>query len=184
MISRRLRNLSAPLFFAVALLSFFTVYSEEPAGSSRETSPQESAAEQDSLFARINERFQAVRPMLERSCFDCHSQSTKYPWYHKLPLIGGMMDDHISEGREHLDMTEGFPFKGKEDGLTLLREIKEEIEDDEMPLLSYRLLHWGRLIEGKQRDSLFAWIDETTVSVNSFRESVASDSTSQIENDD
>jgi hypothetical protein len=47
-----------------------------------------------------------------------------------------------------------------------LGDIKEKIEEDEMPLLSYRMMHWGRLIEGARRDSVFEWIDTSLALIN------------------
>lgn len=115
----------------------------------------------DTLLNQINDNFRVIEPILKNSCYDCHSANTNYPWYHRLPIVGGMMDSHIKEGREHLDFTDGFPFGGEVDQVELLREIREEIEDGKMPLLSYRLMHWGSKIEGAPQDSIFHWIDQT-----------------------
>ena len=182
--SVKLRALKVALLFALAIFSGSSALADdtqdrmEQAYIQGDLTVQEAVAKKDSVFALINQRYQSVKPILENSCFDCHSQSTDYPWYHNVPLIEGMMDDHIAEGVKHLDMSQDFPFAGKEDGLKLLGEIKEEIEEEEMPLFSYRLLHWGKLIEGEKRDSLFAWIDETTVTLNDFFKGIASDSLS------
>lgn len=115
------------------------------------------------VYEAINADLNAIKPILERSCFDCHSRFTHYPWYHQLPLISSMLDDHIKEGREHLDMSDGFPFTGNDPPDELLTDMKHEIEEGEMPLWSYRLVHWGISIEGERRDSVFAWIDSTLV---------------------
>lgn len=113
----------------------------------------------DSLYALINENYQPVRHIFEYSCFDCHSTFTKYPWYYEIPGIKGLIDDDIKEGIGHFDLSNDFPFKSKHDQADILKDIKEEIEEDGMPLISYRMIHWGRLIEGAQRDSVFQWID-------------------------
>jgi len=115
----------------------------------------------DSVYSLINASYQNVRPIFERSCFDCHSSFTDFPWYHSLPLIGGMLDDHVKEGREHLDLTDDFPFGGEGAQEKLLGEIREEIEEGKMPLWSYRLMHWGTAIENERRDSVFYWLDES-----------------------
>ena len=115
----------------------------------------------DSVYATINNNYQTVRYIFRKSCFDCHSDSTKYPWYHVLPFIGGMIDDDIKEAKEHLNLSNDFPFSGHATQIERLREIREEIADGDMPILSYRFMHWGRLIEGKRQDSLFLWIDES-----------------------
>ena len=115
----------------------------------------------DSVYELINTSYQSVRPIFEKSCFDCHSSFTDFPWYHSLPLVGSMLDDHVKEGRKHLDLTGDFPFGGHGDQAEHLKDIKDEIESGDMPLWSYRLMHWGTAIEGERRDSVFAWIDES-----------------------
>ena len=100
-----------------------------------------------------------VEDMLRNSCYDCHSAETNYPWYYNIPGIKGFMQGHIDEALEHLDMTYGFPFGGHASQLAQLKQIREEVEEGEMPIFSYRLLHWGKLIEGEKQKTLFAWID-------------------------
>ena len=116
---------------------------------------------QDSIYATINNNYQTVRYIFKNSCFDCHTDSTKYPWYHVLPFIGGIIDDDITEAKTHLDMSNDFPFGGHATQIDQLAEIREDIKEGKMPILSYRLTHWGLLIEGKKRDSVFQWIDES-----------------------
>ena len=116
---------------------------------------------QDSVYATINNNYQTVRYIFKNSCFDCHTDSTKYPWYHVLPFIGGMIDDDIKEAKEHLDISNDFPFGGHATQIDQLTEIREDIKEGKMPILSYRLTHWGLLIEGKKQDSVFLWIDES-----------------------
>ena len=116
---------------------------------------------QDSLFAIINASFEKVKPMLVNSCFDCHSDQTEQPWYFNIPIINGWLEGHIEHARRNLDFSTGFPFAGTPDQVHLLEEIKEEVAEGKMPIFSYRLMHWGRLIEDEKQDTLFAWIDET-----------------------
>jgi len=120
------------------------------------------------LLATINVDYLKIKPILQASCFDCHSKQTVYPWHHKLPLVGGFLDEHIEHGLEHLDMTNDFPFGGKDSLVTILREMKEEIEEGDMPIFSYRLMHWGMLIEGADQDSVFAWIGRSVEQLNGF----------------
>ena len=123
---------------------------------------------QDSVFRAINHDYQVIRPILASRCFDCHSQFTEYPWYHKLPIVKSMIDSHIRQARESLDLSADFPFSGKEPVLRLLEEMREEVEEGKMPPQSYRLLHWGRLIDGTTRDSLFNWIDAARAIIEEF----------------
>jgi hypothetical protein len=115
------------------------------------------------VYQQVNQQFQAVKPVFQYSCYDCHSDQTKYPWYHKLPGIKNLIDNDIREGREHLDMSSGFPFPGTSDQIALLAKIRNEISNGDMPPMDFRMLHWGRLIEGARQDSVFAWIDAGTL---------------------
>lgn len=130
------------------------------------------AAPSDSLYSAINEKYQDVRYIFEHSCFDCHSTLTSYPWYYEIPGIKGMIDEDIKEALEHFDLSNDFPFKSKHDQVDLLKDIKEEIEEDEMPLKSYRMMHWGRLIEGARRDSVFEWINASIALLKQAEETV------------
>lgn len=123
----------------------------------------------DPVINRVNEQFRTVEPILRASCYDCHSAYTEYPWYHRLPVISGMIDDHIKEGREHLDFTDGFPFAGDADQVPLLQKMRKEIDRGDMPPLSYWLMHWGAKIDGAERDSVFAWIDRTVLFLEQSR---------------
>jgi hypothetical protein len=115
----------------------------------------------DSLFALINARFQAVKPAFEKSCFDCHSNKTHFPWYYEIPGIKGMIDEDIKDGRKNVDFSKDFPFTGKGTQADMLTEIRSEISEGAMPPLSYRIIHWGRLIEPPLKDTVIAWIDNS-----------------------
>ena len=112
-------------------------------------------------YAKIGAEYPKVEPILRASCFDCHSSHTVYPWYYDLPIIKGLIDNDIKEAREHMDMDKGFPFDGHASQLENLQAVREEIVENEMPLFSYRLIHWGSRIDGARRDTLFTWIDSS-----------------------
>ncbi|MDF1543724.1 MAG: heme-binding domain-containing protein [bacterium] len=145
---------------------------------SSQTSEEQTAVDtmqaKDSILAVINTDYQSIKPILQKSCFDCHSDQTDYPWYHSLPVIGSMIDDHIKEGREHLDLSNDFPFGTKESLKGILHEIKGELESGDMPLAGYQLFHWNSAIEGEAQDSVFAWIDSTLARMEMFRLEVES----------
>jgi hypothetical protein len=115
----------------------------------------------DSVYAEIQREYVAVRPIFKEGCYDCHSTETVYPWYHKLPLIKGMIDSDIRKARKHLDFTNGFPFKGHTNQADNLLGIRDELEEGEMPPLLYRMMHWSAKPSDTQRDSIFAWIDQS-----------------------
>ncbi len=160
------------LVMTTLIMSLFVMVqvgnSSKPTGEVKAIIVDSVQIEQDLLFAQINKSFESVKPILENSCYDCHSAMTKEPWYFNLPGINGLIIAHIEDGRRHLDFTDGFPFKSKEPILEILHELKEEVEEGEMPILGYRIFHWGSLIEGEQQDVLFEWISETETALTQF----------------
>jgi len=128
----------------------------DTAGLSPEVQAQLMAA-----YDSIALSFATVEPIFDRSCYDCHSHRDKLPWYFKMPVVNGMMRDHISEGREHLDFTGGFPFRGKGNQRELLNDMKEEIDEHKMPLESYLWMHSDAKLEGPVFDSVMAWINHS-----------------------
>ncbi len=164
-IKRIIRGLVPLLVFAALPLYSILSHGEKHEEKDNDTlainaAPGESAdTTQDSVYIIINENYLKVRYIFEKSCFDCHSKYAKYPWYYKTPGIKVMIDEDIKEARGHFDLSNDFPFISEHSQLDLLNDIKEEIENNDMPLLSYRMMHWGRLVEGAKRDSVFAWIN-------------------------
>jgi len=155
--------LAAVLIAALPAVSILSDEGDnEEKGNAADTTLTETTQQiQDSVYTQINKDYQSVRHIFENSCFDCHSTFTKYPWYYKLPGIKGLIDDDIKEASKQMDLSNDFPFGGKYPSTEILKDIKEEIENDDMPLFSYRMMHWGKLIEDKRRDSVFQWIDKS-----------------------
>ncbi len=119
----------------------------------------------DSVYTAIGMSYSAVEPMLKNSCYDCHSAQTEFPWYHSLPIVKQMIDDDIEEARKHLDLDKGFPFGGHATQMAQLEELKKVVTEGEMPLFSYRLMHWGTLIEGEKQEQLFGWIEQSSAAI-------------------
>lgn len=115
----------------------------------------------DSAYATINAGFKSLDRIFSKGCFDCHSDKTVYPWYHKLPLIKSMIDDDIKGARRHVDMSKGFPFSGHGTPPNDLAAIESEIEGGDMPPALYRLMHWSAKPNDAERDSIFQWIDSS-----------------------
>jgi hypothetical protein len=122
----------------------------------------------DSLFATINESFDSVKPIFQHSCYDCHSQYTHFPWYHKLPLVKWLLDSDVKEGRQNVDFSKGFPFTGKGDIVQILRKIRREVDEGDMPPWDYRMIHWGTGVSGAKKDSVITWVDTTLNQVTTF----------------
>ena len=166
--SKRVIVLALALFSA-ALLSVSLLYAHGDEEHQAEPTADSSMAERvdtqltalESAYEVIAAGFEQLQPIFRKGCYDCHTDQTDYPWYHSLPLIKGLIDEDIKEAREHLDMSNGFPFESHALPADDLAEIKEEIEDGGMPPSLYRLMHWSAKPSEAEQDSLFQWIDNS-----------------------
>jgi len=109
--------------------------------------------------------------ILKKNCFDCHSDSTKYPWYAEIAPISYWLADHVKEAKGDFNMSawEKYSTKKKDHKL---EELIEEVEEGEMPLESYTWIH-GKLSK-EDKEKLIQWAnlvriqyqDELKVSLN------------------
>ncbi len=130
----------------------------------------------DSIYAIIQNGLQNLQPLFQRACFDCHTDQTTFPWYYKLPLVKGLIDEDIKEARKHLDMSKGFPFLGHGTPLEDLNAIKEVLEKGEMPPFKYKMLHWNAGFSSEEIDSINVWINNSLkqISENSLTQEESS----------
>jgi hypothetical protein len=97
-----------------------------------------------------------VKAVLERACFDCHSNNTRYPWYAEIQPIGWWLADHVKEGKAHLNFSTfgTYPAKRQE---RKLNELMDEVEEEHMPLTSYRLVHADARLTPAEIKALTDW---------------------------
>lgn len=100
-----------------------------------------------------------VSALLERSCFDCHSNDTRWPWYSYVAPASWFVARHVHDARADLNLTE-WPLMDIEAQQFFLGEMKKQLEQKNMPLDSYLLLHWGARLSDAERELLLVWIDE------------------------
>ena len=100
---------------------------------------QGSMASLDAFVAETNPP-KDVQTIFETTCYDCHSDVTRYPWYDKVTPVNYWLADHIEEGKEHFNLSEwdSYSLKKKDHKL---EELIEEVEEREMPLESYTYTH-------------------------------------------
>ena len=95
-----------------------------------------------------------IQEIIKANCYDCHSNEVEYPWYSNIAPVSWWIDHHIEEGREHLNFSEWGAYKPKK-AAHKLEECYEEIEEHEMPLSNYGLMH-GDMSE-EDREKLGDW---------------------------
>jgi hypothetical protein len=97
-----------------------------------------------------------VSQILQKSCNDCHSNATVYPWYTNIQPIGMWMQHHVDEGKQELNFSTFNLYSAKRKAHKM-EEIVEMVETDEMPLKSYTLVHRNAVLTESEKAILMAW---------------------------
>lgn len=100
-----------------------------------------------------------VGTLLQNACYDCHSFKTEYPWYSQVAPLSWWIQDHILEGREHLNFSEWTSYSASRADHKL-EETIEMIEEEEMPLPSFTWAHSEARLSDEQRKQLIDWFSE------------------------
>ncbi|HOW10184.1 MAG TPA: heme-binding domain-containing protein [Bacteroidales bacterium] len=105
-----------------------------------------------------------VVEQLKKSCFDCHSDQVRLPWYSKVAPASWLLADHINEGRENLNFSNWEDYS-KREKTGLLQRIKDEVESGNMPLKSYLLIHADARLRTEDILSLSKWTEEAAAKI-------------------
>lgn len=87
-----------------------------------------------------------VKAVFKRACYDCHSNQTVWPWYSNIAPASILLADHVEEGRSELNFSEWRSYS-RDKKMHKMEEIWEEIEEGEMPLKGYSVVHGIELTE-------------------------------------
>jgi Haem-binding domain len=111
--------------------------------------------ESQTIFARTQMTPQ-VAEILTRSCNDCHSNKTVWPWYTNVAPISWWLSNHVNSGRHMLNYSEwGRLERDRQD--RKLRQICDEVEDGAMPLGSYLPMHPKARLSEEDKKILCDW---------------------------
>jgi hypothetical protein len=134
----------------ITLLAIFLVMQAfRPARNSGELHGPRSLAAAHPIPANVD-------AILQKACYDCHSNRTRYPWYTNIQPGGWWMQHHVDEGRESLNFSEWATYS-KEDMPHILEELQEEVNEGHMPLPSYLWIHGDAKLTAAEKKTLLAW---------------------------
>ena len=136
------------ILIAVAILlvavQLVPVGRTNPPTTSKVTAPQEALA------------------ILERSCFDCHSNETRWPWYAYVAPVSWLVTHDVKEGREHVNFSEWAQYDAEEVA-DILKDVRDEVEDGNMPLPVYLIMHGDARLSEQDKQELYEWAGTRTV---------------------
>jgi len=99
-----------------------------------------------------------VLTTLRRSCWDCHSNETDWPWYAYVAPMKLRVSQHVWMGREHVNFTEWDSYDAEELD-EAYEEIAKVIDRGRMPLKDYLLVHRNAKLTTSDRERLVSWAE-------------------------
>jgi hypothetical protein len=98
----------------------------------------------------------AVTAILQRSCYDCHSNRTVWPWYSKVAPVAWLVSNDVTEGRGEVNFSNWGQYSPKR-AAHKLKEICEQVDQGEMPLWYYKPMHPGSKLSADDKTAVCAW---------------------------
>lgn len=97
-----------------------------------------------------------VKEILVRSCYDCHSNATHWPWYAKVAPVSWLVAHDVQEGREELNFSDWGAYDTRRQA-KLAVEMVEAVEKRDMPMAIYIYLHAEAKLTGTEIGVLRSW---------------------------
>lgn len=135
---KALKYLLSITLILLAGIQFYPVERSNPEGSMEVPAPAE------------------VRAVLQRSCYDCHSFETKWPWYSYVAPASWLVIYDVEEGRSELNFSTWDKYSSKKRE-KLIEEVWEEAHEGEMPLWTYLIAHPDARLSDKDIEVLRSW---------------------------
>jgi len=100
-----------------------------------------------------------VATIFENACFNCHSNTTVYPWYAEVQPVAWWLSNHVQDGKRHFNFDE-FTSRRIAFQNHKLEEIAEQVKERKMPIPSYTYfgLHKTAKLTDDQRQVIIDWV--------------------------
>ncbi|MBU4539517.1 MAG: heme-binding domain-containing protein [Weeksellaceae bacterium] len=139
-----MKKVLVTLLVAFILIQFFPIDKNNPAPT-----PQMD-------FLTIKKTPETTAALIRNSCYDCHSNETKYPWYTNVQPFAWFLKSHIDDGRKELNFSTFATYEPKRQAHKL-SEAAEQVQKGDMPLDSYVLIHSEAKLSAPQQQELMQY---------------------------
>jgi len=96
-----------------------------------------------------------IHALLKRACYDCHSNSTRWPWYANIAPISFEVRGHVKDGRAWLNFNIWNRYDEKKQQERLKGIVKSI--NFKMPIPSYLWAHPEARLTHEEREAIKKW---------------------------
>lgn len=122
----------------------------------------EDTQENDMLYSMVVPG--QVAELLKNSCYDCHSNYTRYPWYSKISPVSWFLNKHIEQGKEALNFSEFAGLKQRKK-IGILSSLCEVLELGSMPLPGFLLIHQDAVLDDEEISEICNWSESESLKI-------------------
>jgi len=97
-----------------------------------------------------------VQSILKRSCYNCHSEQTEWPWYSNIAPFSWLVISDVTSARAKMNLS-GWGKYTKDKQAIKLSRICDRITDKEMPPPRYTMIHSDAVLSQQDKDILCNW---------------------------
>jgi hypothetical protein len=115
-------------------------------------------------FIQVSQVPDSLARVFLNSCYDCHSNHTNYPWYSNVAPFSWYLNNHVVEGKAHLNFS-NWGIMDKAQKVTALDQICEESSSGSMPLRSYLLIHRSSKLREQYIQAICDWAEAESLQI-------------------
>jgi hypothetical protein len=98
-----------------------------------------------------------VGQVLQRTCYDCHSNATVWPWYAYVAPISWYVAHDVNAARRHVNFQDWEAQINPQEGKEHLGLICKLVRNGQMPPADYRVMHKGTDLSPAEVSAVCAW---------------------------
>jgi hypothetical protein len=102
----------------------------------------------------------AVASIFSRSCDDCHSNRTVWPWYSNVAPVSWLVIRDVDDGRRHMNLS-NFVITPPRREARILQNICQQVRSGGMPMKIYVPMHPLSKLASGDIDAICRWTDAT-----------------------
>lgn len=107
-------------------------------------------------ISRVHHVPDDIQKIFKISCYDCHSNTTHYPWYNYIQPVALWLGNHVKDGKKELNFSEYATYTARKK-FRKMEEINEQVKEDQMPLSSYTIIHRDAILNNEKKKKIENW---------------------------
>lgn len=97
-----------------------------------------------------------VLNIFERSCQNCHSENTEWPWYSYVAPASMMIESDVARARSEMNLSRWSEYS-VEDQQGILTSLTAVVRSREMPPSRYTMIHPQSKLSEEERQLIYNW---------------------------